>query len=397
MGHPIDVLVVGGGPAGSATAALLARRGWRVMIVDRAAFPRPKPCGDYLNPGCDDVLARVGVRDAVARVGAAVRGMRIVTPGGDVATLPFPRGHGWATPRQTLDQVLLEHAARAGAAVCDESRVVSLDAEARAVRVGVERRGYRREYLPRLVVGADGLRSFVARAAGIGSIGRRGRYTVGTYLAGVDSGDSDAAHWGEIHLRPNGYCGVSHLPNGLANVTLAVPRAVVRAWRRDLEAGYRAWLRACPGLSARLSRAERAAAFAVVGPLGYHRRPVGRGRVLLVGDAAAHIDPMTGQGVYFALRGAELCAAAAADALERDRMPVLRGYAYARWREFGPVFAASRLIQYLAFRPAVLRRAASRLAMQSQLGARLIGVVGNTEGVGGVLNPAVLLRLLGPA
>jgi flavin-dependent dehydrogenase len=403
MTGPLDVLVVGGGPAGAATAALLARRGYRAVIVDRAVFPRPKPCGDYLNPGCDEVFERLGVRDALERAAAPVRGMRLVTADGDAAALPFPRRNGWALQRSRLDQALLDHALRAGVLVRDGSRLAALEPDARTVRVTMERGGRTECCAARLVVGADGLRSAVARAAGIPAPMRHGRYTVGAYLAGVDglpadlSADPPAAGggWGEIHLRRDGYCGVAHLPGGLANVTLAVPRHVVRAWRGDLEAGYWTWLRECPGLRDRLGRAERIGPLTAVGPLGYYRRRAGRGRVLLVGDAAAHLDPMTGQGVYLALRGAELCAAIAADALERSGAPSLRKYALARAREFGPVFAGARLVQTLAFRPAVVRRTAAQLVRHPDLGQRLIGMIGNTAGLGGVLHPAVLPRLLG--
>jgi len=414
----VDVLVVGGGPAGSATSALLARRGWRVALIDRAVFPRLKPCGDYVNPGCDEVFERLGVRDAVAASAAPMRGMRLITPEGRTVALPFPRRTGWSIERARLDHVLLQHAARAGVAVRDGCRLLALDPRSPAVAVTVEHGRRRDRYLARLVVGADGLRSAVARAAGLHSAVRRGRYTVGAYLEGLtghrDGGLPDwgvdgaaaggavaaprsgrAPGWGEIHLRPGGYCGIAHLPDGLANVTIAVPRAAVRAWRGNIEAGYWAWLHECPALRDRLGRARRVAPFTAVGPLGYHRRAIGQGRVLLVGDSAAHADPITGQGVYLAVRGAELCAGAAGDALERAGLPSLRAYAYARWREFAPVFAASRLAQALAFRPRMVRRAAAQLARHPDLRTRFIGVVGNTERPGAVLHPAVLARLLG--
>lgn len=393
----IDVLVAGGGPAGSATAALLAQRGCRVLVVDRAAFPRPKACGDYLNPGCDEILDRLGARDAVARAGAPIRGMRCVTPDGAVIALPFPRRNGWTVPRRDLDQILLEHAERAGAEILDAHPIVALDRQSRGVRVILDGRRGRDDRLARLVVGADGLRSTVARAAGMGGVARRGRYTLGAYLAGLEAADPGARRWGELHLRRDGYCGIAHLPNGLANVTIAVPRSTIRAWRGDLEAGYWSWLRRCLGLRDRLDGVVRAGPFSAVGPLGYHRRLAGRGRVLLVGDAAAHLDPMTGQGVYLALRGAELCAEAAAAALEGTGASAVRGYARARQREFGLVFAASRLVQSLAFRPWIVRRAAGRLGRHTDLRARLIGAIGNTEAMSTILRPAFLARLLGAA
>jgi flavin-dependent dehydrogenase len=413
----VDVLVVGGGPAGSVTSALLARRGLRVALIDRAVFPRQKPCGDYLNPGCDDVFERLGVRETVAASATPMRGMRLLTGDGDEVALPFPRRTGWSLRRARLDHMLLQHAARMGAAVRDVCRFTALERESRTLCAAVEYGAHTERYRARLVIAADGLRSAVARAAGIDSAVRRGRYTVGAYLEGladradaaatgaehsssadggfVSRGPADDVRWGEIHLRREGYCGVAHFTDGLANVTLAVPRAVLRGWRGNIDGGYWAWLRECPGLRDRLGRARRVGPLTVVGPLGFHRRPVGLDRVMLVGDAVAHADPMTGQGVYLALRGAELCAEAAANALEGPGTPCLRTYAYARWSEFAPVFAASRLVQAFAFRRPFVRRAAEQLARHPDLRARLIGMVGNTHRPGAVLNPAVLPRLLG--
>ena len=396
-----DVIVVGGGPAGSATAAALARRGCRVTLFERETFPRRKPCGDFLNAGCAAALERLGVRDAVAGAGARpVLGMHIVAPEGTAVTLRFGGRAGWALPRRALDQLLLAHAANTGVRVHQRVSAVAIERDGGRTRVTVAHRGTgaTETHTAALDVGADGLRSLVARATGLGGPPRRGRYTVGTYLEGVlpleDGGGGDV---GEIHLRRERYCGVVYLPGGLANVTLALGRTELRAWRGAVEAGYWASLRGFPALSDRLARARRVDAVAATGPLAYWRRRCVADGIMLVGDAAAYIDPLTGQGVYLALRGAELAAATALRALDRTgpRLGSLGTYERDRRRELWGVFAISRVLQALAFRPGVASRTLRRLAARPELGAALIGAIGNFAAPGSVLRARFLAQALG--
>ena len=118
-----DVVVVGAGPAGSATALLLTRRGHHVVIVDRARFPRPKPCGEYLNPGAVEVLDRLGLGTVVGATGPTLSGMFIAGADGTAVWAAFPSGRGKLVARDRLDHALLKEAARAGAEIIEECRV----------------------------------------------------------------------------------------------------------------------------------------------------------------------------------------------------------------------------------------------------------------------------------
>ena len=399
----LDVIVVGGGPAGSVAAAVLAGAGCRVLVAERARFPRSKPCGDYLNPGCAGVLGRIGILGEIERTALPVPGWRIVAPDGAAATTAFSAGTGFAVPRRTLDHILLARAAAMGAAVIEAARVTALDRGPGWVRVTIERGvgpgGY--EHLSaRLVIGADGLRSAIARMIGAGALPRDGRFTVGAYLEGLDGTRAPGERPpGEIHFARDRFCGIAYLPGGLANVTIALPAGALRTWRGDLEAGYWTALRAFPGLAGRLTRASAVGRLRASGPVGYRRRRAVGDGVLLAGDAAAAINPMTGQGMFLALRGGELAARAALRTLDQGgpTRRALAAYDRERRREFGDAFLVSRILDDLAFRPGAINRAVRAMAGRPALGTRFIDAVGGVSRAAAVMHPGLLAALLGIA
>jgi geranylgeranyl reductase family protein len=386
-----DVIVVGGGPAGAATATHLARRGYSVLVVDREEFPRSKPCGECVNPAAVAALHRLG---ALPRVAAAnpepLGGWRIVAPNGTTFYGSFPSGgHGLAIPRAMLDSLLLEHARGAGAEVYTGARVVDVLTEnGCAVGVRIAHGAATHQLTARLVVGADGLRSVVVRRLGL--IRRRPRLrkiALTAHLQGVEGlGGS-----GELHVHPWGCIGIADLGEGAVNVTVVVGEDESAKVARDKAEYFDGTL----ARSGRFPRSERVDDVLATGPFDWPvRRAVADG-VLLVGDAAGYYDPFTGQGIFRALRSAELAADVADAALRHGTVSsaALAPYDRARRREFAPGMGLQHVIEAVVSRPTLLNVMAGRFARHPPLADALIAVTGDLKPVTSLLQPRLLARL----
>lgn len=363
-----DVIVVGGGPAGCAAALRLVRLGHRVTIVDRAKFPRPKPCGEYLNPGAVDALDRLGTRAAVARAGVSLSGMYVAGPDGAAVWAAFPAGRGLLVPRDRLDHLLLLEAVRSGARVMEECRVDAV-MPGRTPLVSARHRGRALRLTARLVIGADGLRSVVARRNGPLPRTDGTHYTVGAHFENMQA----ATPRGDLHLGPGWYAGAALYGGGAGNVVVAVSREEFRRNGGDAETVFGRACAALPVLSRMMVGARRLTPFVSVGPLGYGARRATDDGVLLVGDAAGTIDPMTGEGICLALRSAELAAQtvhavlAQGDAVRTG----LKAYEAARTAAFRDTWRRSRLLQRVIRHPRLagllLRRLVNRPGLASML------------------------------
>jgi len=313
-----DVIVVGAGPAGSTTAYRLARAGARVYLLDRARFPRDKPCGGG--------LTLRAVRELPFSVDPVVED-RV-----DTLELGLRYGRRWSsraegplvlmTQRRRLDAFLAERAAAAGAEFRDGVKVTEVD-PAGAVTVGGER------LEAQVVVGADGANGVTARSLGPQAL------ELGVALEGnVGYGQVSRERFGgravvELGVVPGGYAWVfpkgDHVNVGVGGWESEGPRL-----RAHLE-------RACAAYGTPAERLESVRGYRL--PM---RRPGDRarsGRVLLVGDAAGLVDPLSGDGMYEAFVSARL----AAESVLRDE---LDGYEPALDRELGRSFAASWKAKY---------------------------------------------------
>jgi geranylgeranyl reductase family protein len=401
-----DVVVVGAGPAGAATAILLAEAGHEVVLLDRARFPRDKVCGEYLSPEGSRILDRLGVLKAVEAAGARpLRGMRIVAPDGTTLVGDYPRNGRWrgyrdhalAVRRLVFDAVLVERARALPVTVREGFRVTELVRDGAAV-AGVEgipegAAGPVERIDARLVVGAEGRASVVARRLDlVRPHPWLQRLALMTYAEGLEH-DTER---GEIFLAPPAYSILNPVGDGRVNLSLVVPSAEGVRQKADLTGYFDRAVAALPFLRDRFAGGQRVSPVRALGPLAYRVTPPRHDGVLLVGDALGFLDPFTGEGIFAALRSAEL-AAEVADAALRAGDCSAAALAPAHARRRAALAGKERvavLLQRLVARRWLAVRTARRLAMHPGALELLMGVIGDFVPPAAVLSPRFIARLL---
>jgi flavin-dependent dehydrogenase len=388
-----DVVVAGGGPAGSACALVLARAGLDVTLVERATFPRRKVCGEYLNAGAVAALDRLGVLPQVRPHAHALRGVRLMPAHAPTVELPFTHP-SLSCERSTLDARLLEAASLAGVTVV-QGRVTGVLRDRGRIAGVFVRNGDESafEVRARWTVGADGSGSVVARDAGLTKASwKRPRFAIGGHYTGFGAFDGFI----EMYVGGGAYFALNPLSNDLANVMVVVAKGQLARWSRFVDRGI-------AGKAAELARGRRSfdrarlvGQRAAIGPLMHDvRSPIAEGCVL-VGDAAGFLNPFTGQGVFLALTAGENAAAAIlAGARDRTREhAAFARYADVRASDFGARRRVSNLVSTLVDVPPLARRAASRLTRSPQLAATIVDALAGIRAPQNALAPAVLRKLV---
>jgi flavin-dependent dehydrogenase len=418
-----DVVIAGGGPAGSTTALRLARAGFHVVVLDAARFPRFKPCGEFMSPECLPLLRELGALEAVRELGAReVRGMLLHFEGRrvggrfvDVGRAVAPFDHGLAVRRERFDDVLRRAAIRVGAEFVEEARVGGLlrDQDGRVSGVVVRRgRGAdaeRLEVRARCTLGADGVRSAVAGALGLRRpIPWLDKVAFTTRFEGVSWGDR-----AEVHLFDGGFVAAAPVDGDLVSVNLIVDRARVRAApdrsvggplvdrheRSSRDEWFAARLAALPAIAARLQRGRRLDPIRGTGSFACTTRAATFPGGALVGDAAGYVDPITGEGIFFALKGGELLAEAVTSALHAraDRSAEARAwheYRAGRRREITSRAAFSLLLQRGLRHPSIVRAAWRLMAARPALADLLVSVTGDYVPLRELRSPRIWWRAL---
>ncbi len=374
-----DVAIVGAGPAGSATAISLAERGYRVALIDRAVFPRDKLCGDFLNPINWPVLEELHVsQDLLSLPHTKVSRFRITTADGSEAMSAFPaqgvRPFGLGLRRFHLDHVLVARAKRVGASVLEGTKLKVVKMQPRGWLLDMSRDGEPISLRAKLLVGADGRNSAVARQLGVASELPKRLAAVGfeIQLQNVPSVPDSV----EIHQFTGGYAGIVRVDGGQVNLCCTVRRELLgkSVSFENLRARL---LRDNPFLNELLSASVPVSEFRSVSPVYFPARRCFGDGFILVGDAARVTEPVTGEGIYLALRSGQLGAATVEKALGEGNLRAVRLSEYERacQAEFAARFRLNSLIRNLVYRPKALSLAVRLLSRRQRFLALLVNAV----------------------
>lgn len=383
--YDYDVIIVGASIAGASTAIALAPGGYRILLLDRAVFPRHKPCGEGLMPQGVAILSELGLLDEVLARGAVrVRGMRLRSLDGVWAEADFPPGEEGVSfavvmPRFDLDALVLRRAKTFPNVTVQEGFQVTAVLQEGPDVLGVAGHpvglpDQREAFRAPITIGADGVHSlFHGQCALARIILPRRRFGVTGHLTGVEG----LGAYVEILLHPDGEIYVAPCGEDVALVALLLEERAMRVFRGDLASRYLDFLRRAPGFGERVRAARLVHPVLAVGPLGFTVEPCYRPGLLLVGDSAGFLDPITGQGMTLALKSVKAAVPLVQEGFTTGDFGerLLVRYAVERLRLVDDLVRFTRLLLNVSRYRLIANRAIRRLSRHERLSCKLMGVV----------------------
>ena len=358
-----DVIIAGGGPAGSTAAIHLAQNGLRVLVVEQKEFPRAKLCGEFISPECFDHFKKLGVADEMlARNPSTLtetvfysrRGHRVTVPSGWFATRS-----ALGLSRAEMDNNLLRRAAKVGADVVENTTVTDvINADGRVCGVRTRTGDDERAYYARLTIDATGRPRILSRKAHEqgGEKSTRERARLVAFKAHFKNARVAPAAC-EIYSYRRGYGGISTIENGMTNVCFIVAARDVRRLHSDPELVLQNTLMTNRRAAEVLAAATRTSEWLSVSLDSFGLQdPTPRAGLIAIGDSASFIDPFTGSGMLMALQSGELAARLIVNRFRHATTPALltdlaSDYAHEYRKSFGPRLRTCRWLRRTAYNP----------------------------------------------
>ncbi len=319
--EPVDVLIIGGGPAGATAAAVLAGRGTQVLLLEKDRHPRFH-IGESLLPRNIAVFERLGVLAQVAAIGVLKPAAEFVSDEhGSAVAFPFSLARGardpyaFQVPRAAFDQLLFDNAAARGARTLEQCRAVSLDpapAGGRALVRAVTADRQHLAFAPRFVLDASGRDTFLAGRLGLREPNaRHASAAVYAHYRGAEFRTGEREGCISIHLARDGWFWMIPLPDGLMSVGFVAHPSLFKSRDSSMAALLAAQIEASPTVRARMRAAERISAVTATGNYSYAARTSWGEGYMMIGDSFAFLDPIFSSGVLFAMMAGEMGAAVA--------------------------------------------------------------------------------------
>ncbi len=357
-----DVIVVGAGPGGSATAHHLARAGHDVLLLEKTSFPREKVCGDGLTPRAVRSLVSMGIDNTEQAGWLHNKGLRIIG-GGMRLEIPWPElasypAYGLVRPRSDFDDLLARQAVKSGAVLRENTTVTGpvLDKAGRITGVTTKGENGAVTYSAPLVVAADGNSSRLSLAMGLEKRDDRPMgVAVRTYYRSPRHDDDWLESWLELWDRGDdgrerllpGYGWIFGVGDGTSNVGLGILNTSTAWGKVDYKDLLKRWLDQTPEewgfRDENRTQPVRGAAL----PMGFNRQPHYANGMLLVGDSGGMVNPFNGEGIAYAMESGEIAAQVISQALARPtadgRERALQAYPQTLKQTYGGYYTVGRM------------------------------------------------------
>ena len=324
-----DVLIIGGGPAGSTAAALLAERGTDVIMIEKDEHPRFH-IGESLLPLNLKVFDRLGMREEIHAMGILKPGAEFVSDAtGACVQFPFAFApdkrytHSYQVKRADFDHALFANAKRRGARALERTRVtdVALDAGDRALVMAVDEYGEANLFAPQFVLDASGRDTFLANKLRNKNADKNNNTAaVFAHFRGVEARTGETEGYISVHLTDDGWFWMIPLPEGVMSVGFVGMQAAFKNRRDSMKEFFMQRLQSSPTVRSRMAAAELVSEVTATGNYSYRASSAFGENYFMIGDAFAFVDPVFSSGVLLAMNAGELGADVAAAWI---RSPVL--------------------------------------------------------------------------